>query len=142
MILYLDTSSLLKLYVAEPGTQEVQSQVAAADVVATSVIAYPEAVAALARRHREGALTGAEFRTALGRFRDTWFRYLAVLLSLPIAMRAGTLAVKHGLRGMDAIHLSSYVELLGHGDVVDLLSHGARLMRAATKERHEHRKPS
>jgi uncharacterized protein with PIN domain len=49
MILYLDTSSLLKLYVEEPGTSEVQSRVELADVVATSVIAYPEAHAAVAR---------------------------------------------------------------------------------------------
>lgn len=46
MILYLGTSSLLKLYVEERGTEEVQSRVDSADVVATSVIAYPEAHAA------------------------------------------------------------------------------------------------
>ena len=134
MILYLDTSSLLKLYVQEPGTEEVQAGVEVADVVATSAIAYPEAHAALARRHREGALTRAEFRTCLEQFRDTWPRLLAVLPSLPICIRAGALAVKHGLRGMDAIHLASYAELVGRGDTLEFLSHDARLMRAAAGE--------
>ena len=134
MILYLDTSSLLKLYVQEPGTEEVQSRVGVAEVVATSAIAYPEAHAALARRQREGALTRAEFRTCLDRFRDSWPRLLAVLPSLSICVRAGALAVKHGLRGMDAIHLASYAELLGRGDTLEFLSHDVRLVRAAARE--------
>ena len=89
MILYLDTSSLLKLYVVESGTGEVQSRVEGADVVATSIIAYPEAHAALARRHREGALTRTEFRTVLERFRDSWVRFLALLLLPPLPVKAG-----------------------------------------------------
>ncbi len=141
MILYLDTSSLLKLVVLESGTEEVQSRLEGADVVATSIIAYPEAHAALARRHREGALTRAEFRTVLERFRDSWVHFLAVLLSPPLSMRAGALAIKHRLRGMDAIHLASYVELLGRGDPIEFLSHDTRLMRAATTERRGHRRP-
>jgi uncharacterized protein (TIGR03435 family) len=40
--LYLDTSSLVKLYVAEPGSDNVRDLVADADVVATSAIAYVE----------------------------------------------------------------------------------------------------
>ena len=141
MILYLDTSSLLKLYVEEAGTREVESRVEAADVVATSVIAYPEAHAALARRRREGALTRSELRIALDRFRDSWFRYLAVSLSSPVYVRAGALAITHGLRGMDAIHLSSYIELFAPGETVTFLSHDARLMHAAAKESRGHRRP-
>ncbi len=112
MILYLDTSSLLKLFVLESGTEEVQARVEGAGVVATSIIAYPEAHAALARRQREGA----------------W-------------MRAGALAIRHRLRGMDAIHLASYVERLGRGDPLEFLSHDAQLMRAATRERRGQRRP-
>lgn len=140
MILYLDTSSLLKLYVEEAGTSDVQARVEAADVVATSVIAYPEAHAAFARRHREGALTRSEFQGALERFRDAWSHLLALLVSVPIARRAGTLAINHRLRGMDALHLASYVELLGSENAVEFLSHDSRLMAAAAKERRQHRR--
>jgi predicted nucleic acid-binding protein len=142
MILYLDTSSLLKLYVEEVGSHAVRSRVDEADVVATSVIAYPEAHAAAARRYREGALTKREFGAVLEEFRDTWPRYLAVLLSVPVYVRAGTLAVKHGLRGMDAVHLASYTELLNHGDDVEFMSHDNRLTDAAHKQRRLYRKPS
>jgi hypothetical protein len=56
MTLYLDTSSLVKLYVAEPGSEAVHKLVDAATVVATSTVAYTETRAALARRRRERAL--------------------------------------------------------------------------------------
>ncbi len=139
MILYLDTSSLLKLYLEEPGTKDVQSRLERADVVATSVIAYPEAHAALARRHREGALTKREFDAVAEDFRDTWHRFLSVILSTPVYMRAGTLVVTYGLRGMDGIHLASCVELLQDGDRVEFLSHDIRLLRAAAKELKKHK---
>ena len=134
MILYLDTSSLLKLYLEEPGTKEVRFRLERADVVATSVIAYPEAHAALARRRREGALTKGEFNAVAEDFRDTWYRFLAVILSTPVYTRAGNFAVTYSLRGMDGIHLASCVELSKNGDRVEFLSHDIRLMRAASKE--------
>lgn len=54
MILYLDTSSLVKLYVAELGSAQVRQMVVRAGVVATSVVAFPEARSAFARLAREG----------------------------------------------------------------------------------------
>lgn len=61
MILYLDTSSLVKVYIAEAGSDEVQALVASAAVVTTSRIAYPEMRAALARRRRERTLRLKDF---------------------------------------------------------------------------------
>jgi len=62
--LYLDTSSLVKLYVAEPESESIRRLVADADIVATAAIAYPEARAALARRRREGNLHPKAFTAA------------------------------------------------------------------------------
>jgi uncharacterized protein len=134
MILYLDTSSLIKLYVEEPGTKEVQRRVTESDVVATSVIAYPEAHAALARRQREGFLSKAELNAILEEFRNTWAHLVAIVLSSPVFIRAGSLAVAYGLRGMDGIHLASWVEILHTADRVEFMSHDRRLLRAASKE--------
>ena len=60
LILYLDTSSLIKLYIEENGSSEIESLVGQASLVCTSVVAYPEARSALARLCREGALTSDE----------------------------------------------------------------------------------
>ena len=56
MIGYVDTSSLVKLYVEEEGSRRVRDFVERSELVATSVVAYPEARAALARQcAREGS---------------------------------------------------------------------------------------
>ena len=111
MTLYLDTSSLVKLYVAEPGSDVVRRLVTQAAIVATSGIAYPETRAALARRRRERALTAAAFTRARRAFEDDWPRYLAVEVSASVCREAGELAQRYRLRGYDAVHLASYLEV-------------------------------
>ena len=49
MILYLDTSALVKLYVREAGSVLVRRATEASEAAATSTVAYAEARAAFAR---------------------------------------------------------------------------------------------
>lgn len=111
MILYLDTSSLVKLYVEEEGSQAVRDQVSAAEAVATSHIAYAEVRAAFARKQREGELSQEEYERILDDFHKEWGTYLAIRVSEAIIALAGDLAERHGLRGFDAIHLGSALAL-------------------------------
>jgi uncharacterized protein len=111
VILYLDTSSLVKLYVEEQGSEEVREQVAGATVVATSVIACVEASAAFARKRREGGLSDEGYGHVSGAFRQEWGSYLAIGVSEAIVTLAGDLAGRHDLRGFDAIHLASALAL-------------------------------
>ncbi len=109
MILYLDTSSLVKLYVEESGSADVRRLVEQAEIVTASVVAYPEARAALARRKRERSLTLAGFRRAKRAFEADWPRVLALDVSDPLARSAGELAERHRLRGFDALQLACYL---------------------------------
>ena len=135
MILYLDTSSLVKLYVQEPGSQQVQKLVAKAELVATSVVAYAEARAALARRRREGGLTPAEYRRARAALDADWPRILTLEVSEPVARRAGDLAERERLRGFDALHLASYLTVAEEfpGEVVRFSAADKALTRAAAR---------
>jgi len=65
MILYLDTSALVKLYIDEPGSEEVREKVKAARIVSTSRVAYVEARAGIARKFREGELSKGEYKRVL-----------------------------------------------------------------------------
>ena len=65
MTLYLDTSSLVKLYVSETGSDAIRQLVAGATVVATSVVAYVETRAALADERVIRHLNGAEIRKVI-----------------------------------------------------------------------------
>lgn len=107
MILYLDTSAWLKLYIDERGTQEVIAAVKSAELVAISRIAYAEARAALARVLREKRTTHAEHRKRIAALDADYVDVLKVEVSEEVVRQAGELAESHALRGFDAIQLAS-----------------------------------
>ena len=107
MILYLDTSALVKLYVREAGSALVRRETNAAEAVATSVVAYAEARAAFARLLRERPAGRKPHRQRVDQLDRDWGRYAAVELTRAVTHRAGEVAELHGLRGFDAIHLAS-----------------------------------
>jgi predicted nucleic acid-binding protein len=109
VILYLDTSSLVKLYVDEPGSADVRRLVDQAELVTASVVAYPEARAAFARRKRERSLTPGGFRRAKRAFEADWPHVLALDVAGSLARQAGELAERERLRGFDALHLAAYL---------------------------------
>ncbi len=126
----------MKLYVREAGTDETRARLEGATMAATSRVAYPEARAALARRQREGALTrGALARTVSALDRDLG-RFVVVELSAKVARRAGELAEHRALRGFDAIHLASALEI-GEltGTAPSFCCFDDRLREAASAER-------
>jgi predicted nucleic acid-binding protein len=133
--LYLDTSSLLKLYLLESGTPEIQGLRDRATVVATSLVAYPETRAGLARALRSQRLTPETYGQIFAALEADWVSYLTREVTDDLVHVAGDLAAKHFLRGFDAIHLASAVTLQqGLGEPVAFSSADARLIEAATAE--------
>lgn len=133
MTLYLDTSSLVKLYVAEAGSEDVRAQVDRATIVATSMIAYAETRAALARRRRERALRPAAFAAAKRTFEEDWPNYVAVQVTAALCRDAGNLTERYALRGYDSVHLASFLEIAREAGPADteFSSFDDRLNRAA-----------
>lgn len=135
MILYLDTSALVKLYVEEESSDLVRRCVASAEDSLTSIVSYAEARAALARARRERVLTPAAFRGAVDRLDEDWPSLSVVNTSEALVHRAGALAEQYALRGFDAIHLASALEATREPDDGTFGCFDARLMVAARKER-------
>lgn len=137
MNLYLDTSSLVKLYVLETGSDSVRALVDDAAVVSTSAIAYPETRAALARRRREKALTAVAYRAAKQAFEQDWPALLSVTVSDSLCREAGNLAERHRLRAYDSVHLASFLTIArsAGGEEVRFSSFDDRLTRAASAAR-------
>lgn len=133
MTLYLDTSSLVKLYVAEAGSDEIRAQVARATIVATSMIAYPETRAALARRRRERALRPAAFAAAKRQLDEDWPKYMAVHVTDTLCRDAGNLADRYALRGDDSVHVACFLAIAREAGAADteFSSFDDRLNRAA-----------
>jgi predicted nucleic acid-binding protein len=107
MILYLDTSALVKLFVAESGSETVRDLTQSSEALVTASVAYAEARAAFARTRREGGLSGPELRRLVSALDTHWESYAAVDVGMPVARAAGALAEQRGLRGFDAIHLAA-----------------------------------
>ncbi len=133
MTVYLDTSTLVKLYLDEPDSDAVQQLVSAADIVATSVIAYAEVRATLARRRREGQITTGELAEVRQQFETDWASFLVIDVGETLAHAAGALAETQALRGCDAVHLASFERVLigAEDDEVHFSCADERLSRAA-----------
>jgi predicted nucleic acid-binding protein len=135
MILYLDTSALVKIYVEEAGSTDVRERANRADGLATSRIAYAEARAALARKLRERGLSRMNYRSVVEDLEQDWDDYFIIDVSDSVVKLAGGLAEKHALRGADAIHLSSALSLGKQArGVVMFCCFDDRLALAARKE--------
>jgi len=76
MIVYLDTSSLVKLYIEEDESSKVDALVKSSEVTATLLVAYAEARAAFAPRFREKAFPSDEYNRMKEFFDKDWSRYL------------------------------------------------------------------
>lgn len=135
MILYLDTSALVKLYVPETDSATIKQLVDAAEMSSTSRIAYAEARAAFARKRREQTVSLPDYRTIVRDFDNDWETFFIVDVSDALTKRAGQLAEKFALRGYDAVHLASAV-IVGEqaNQAVRFACFDEKLSRAARRE--------
>jgi len=109
MILYLDTSALVKRYVIEAYTSEVIQLIELADVAGSCVLTSVEMAATLAKASRQKWLARVEAETAWNDFLDHWQGFARLSITPGILDRAWRLAWEHGLRGYDAVHLAAAV---------------------------------
>ena len=107
MILYCDTSALVKLYVVEPESGALKREVAGADAVAVSRIAWAEAFAALSRRAREVPEDAKAAEAAKRAIASDWPRLVVLEVSQPVVELAGELADTFALRGYDSVQLAT-----------------------------------
>ncbi len=110
-VVYFDASALLKLVVAEAGSDEADGLWDGCDVAASSRLTHPEVRAALAAAHRNGRLTGPELLEAEAGWESIWHRMRPVELTDAVERHAGDLAGAHALSGADAVHLASALAL-------------------------------
>ena len=91
MILYLDTSAVVKLYADETGSDRVRAGVAEAKVCATHLIAYAETRAAFTRKAQQ---PGYKDRLPIWRedFDRDWPSFEIVGVTQALIHRAGDLA--------------------------------------------------
>lgn len=132
MILFLDTSALVKLYIVEAGSPATHEAVAKAETIAVCRIAWAEAYAALARRAREVPADEPATIAARQALMQDWPRFFIVEVTQTVVERAGEFADTFALRGYDSVQLAAACEILvaAPGDVI-FASFDNRLNKAA-----------
>ncbi len=111
---YLDSSALVKRYVAERGTAWVNNlcDASSGHVVYTARVSGVEIVAALFRRVRVGSLALADAQAETAQLKiDLMIDYQIVEVTETLVNAAMSLAERDGLRGYDAIQLAAGLEL-------------------------------
>lgn len=107
MILFCDTSALIKLYVTEEHTAQMQAQAKVANVLAVSRIAWAEAMAVLARRARENPSDSEVIENVRANLRSDWSSFATVEITQALVELAGEYTDVFALRGYDSVQLAS-----------------------------------
>ena len=107
MIVYLDSSALVKLYISEEGTPETVDLVGRSSQIGTASISRAEVSAAFAKATRTGVLPRDEAFACLSRFRSSWPSLNNIRITEELIVRADEMAWHYGLRGYDSVQLAA-----------------------------------
>jgi predicted nucleic acid-binding protein len=107
VIVYCDTSALVKLFVEEKFSDTVSKACEAASHVAVSQIAWVEMCAALSLKERTGQIDAETSERALVELRSEWSRYQKLGIDQELIAQAGDFAAQFGLRAYDSVQLAT-----------------------------------
>ncbi len=138
MMLYVDSSALVKKYVLEPGSDRVHKLLAQSGMAVTSKMAYPEIFAGLSRKRREKGIAEKDYRYALADFESDWLALLIIEFQDELLPVIKQLLTKHALKGADAVHLASALWIQKAAkEKVSFVASDIQLLRAAKAEKLE-----
>jgi predicted nucleic acid-binding protein len=117
--------------IEEPGSDEVAAAATEAHQLASGQLAYVEVHSALARMKASRRLSERQRVGRVNAFHSLWSGLAVVPASETTVIGAAALAERHLLRGFDAVHLASTLELrdagtVGFASYDDQLNHAAK----------------
>jgi predicted nucleic acid-binding protein len=111
VILFCDTSALIKLLISEPNSDQMEKSSSQAEAIAVCRITWAEAMAGMARRQREDPISGDDIEQARQRLIISWDQFMIVEVSQRLVETAGRFADVFALRGYDSVQLAAAHEL-------------------------------
>lgn len=133
-MLFLDASALVKRYVHEAGSRQVNELLTEA-VLVVSRLTQVEVMSAISRRVREGSLLSEDRSDIEHQLHQDLKSVELVEITQQIAAVAETLLGRHELRAGDAIQLASCLQVAERtGQTIRFLAFDERLNRAASSE--------
>lgn len=134
MIRYFDASALVKRYIQEPGSDEIESLLQDG-IAATARYTHVEILSAVARRFRDGDITAPDHQHIVSSLRRDFETLVAVELTIDVIGEIERLLARHALRAGDALQLASCIVLQERAEVpVSFVAFDERCNEAAIVE--------
>ena len=111
MILFCDTSALLKLFIDEQGSESMINARSSSKGIAVCRITWAESMAALAQRTRFKGTNQSRLAQARSMFEQAWPGFVIADITQPLVERAGVFAEAFALRGYDSVQLAAAHQL-------------------------------
>lgn len=109
MVVFIDTSSLIKRYVEETGSSEIDRYFTEDTIVYISPLTPVEMNSALKRKLREGSICDETYRAAIGSWHEDVHSYSIVMFSDEIVSKAIDIVNSHDVKTLDAFQISAAV---------------------------------
>jgi len=108
MIIYFDTSTLVKRYVEETGSREVNALFEGENaILGSAIITRVEMAAALQKAVRLNNAPEALLAETWQDFLDDWSTFTRIQVSDALVERASQISFDYKLRGYDSLHLAA-----------------------------------
>lgn len=111
MISYFDTSAIVPLVIAEPGTDRCREHWMAAERLLSIRLVHVEARAALVQARRSGRISLAAHRPAVRALEALVAQVDLIEIDDQLVLAAAALAEGHALRACDAVHLAGAMQV-------------------------------
>ena len=111
MILFCDTSALLKLFIDEQGSESMINARSSSKGIAVCRITWAESMAALAQRTRFKGTNQSGLAQARSMFEHAWPGFVIADITQPLVEKAGVFAEAFALRGYDSVQLAAAHQL-------------------------------
>jgi predicted nucleic acid-binding protein len=135
VIVFFDTSAMVKRYFAETGSEAVTELWSSATLVVASQLLHAEMIATFSRKLREEPSSADTITQLQQAFRADFLSLTRIAIDDDVHRRVDAILGRHPLRGADAVHLAS--ALLAHHVLQEQITFAcadARLVDAARAE--------
>jgi predicted nucleic acid-binding protein len=109
VIVFFDTSAMVKRYFAETDSDAVTELWSSASLIVASQLLYAEMIATFARKLREEPKNADIVAQLQQAFRGDFHTLTRIAIDDDVHRRVDDLLARHPLRGADAVHLASAV---------------------------------
>ena len=111
VILFCDTSALMKLLVDEAQSEQLRQISTTVDAIGVCRITWAEAMAALARLQREDPVSNEDLEQARHQLVQSWETFSIVEVTQSLVEKAGVFSEAFALRGYDSVQLAAAHQL-------------------------------